>query len=93
MEASCQFYIAGAKLGFSTFDSLLLHLSWLEARAHTKRALEQWAHLSAASVGKAVTARDCAGRGYSTHRIGSSVQEVQGTESDLAMTNSTSRIL
>ena len=26
MQASCQFYIAGDKLGFSTFDSLLLYL-------------------------------------------------------------------
>ncbi len=32
MEASCHFYIAGGKLGCSTFDSLLLYLSSLEAR-------------------------------------------------------------
>jgi hypothetical protein len=29
VEASRQFYIAGDQLGFSTFDSLLLYLSWL----------------------------------------------------------------
>ena len=32
MEASCQFYIAGDTLGFSTFGSFGLHLFWLVGR-------------------------------------------------------------
>ena len=33
MEASCQFYIAGDTLGFSTFGSFGLHLFWLVGAA------------------------------------------------------------
>jgi hypothetical protein len=36
VEASCQFYTAGDKLGFSTFDSFTSVSFWLEARGHTK---------------------------------------------------------
>jgi hypothetical protein len=49
VETSCQFYIAGDQLGFSTFDSLLLYLSFV-SRLDLTRGSPSWSSRMRASM-------------------------------------------